>query len=58
VQDVSKTAPIGPELVALVTTVMLSFQGGAETISPFRDNCLITSRVPEKYLIVRTKMKQ
>jgi len=43
-----RTAPVGPELVALVITVM-SFKGGGETLRPLSDSRLITSRVPEKY---------
>jgi len=49
VQDVSRTAPVGHELVALVIRVMLSFKGGDETLRPLSDSCLITSRVPEIY---------
>jgi hypothetical protein len=49
VQDVSRTAPVGPVLIALVIEVMLPFKGGAETLSPLSDSCLITSGVPEKY---------
>jgi hypothetical protein len=52
-QDVSRTAPIGPELAdaanALVIIVVLSFQDRNETLSPFSDSCLMTLEVPEKY---------
>jgi len=37
VQDVSRRAPVGPELVALVITVMLSFRGD-ETLRPLSDS--------------------
>jgi len=37
---------------------MLSFKGGDETLRPFSDSCLIASRVPEKYQVVSTKIRQ
>jgi len=58
---VSRTAPIGPELAgtanALVITVMLPFQEGDETLSPFSDSCLKTSEVPGKYYVVSIQIK-
>lgn len=50
-QDVSRTAPIGPELAdaanALVITVMLSFQDRNETLIPFSESFLMTPEFPE-----------
>lgn len=37
---------------------MLSFKVGDETLRPFSDSCLITSRVPEKYQALSTKIRQ